>query len=104
MKKTQKEERLTALEGTEDGEILARLGERVDRAVALIQELRRERDDLRKRLTTAEERLREREEELEGAGTIRDDYERFRSERSEIRTRIESILGSLESLEGDAGE
>lgn len=93
-----------ALEGTEDGEILARLAERVDRAVALIQELRRERDDLRKRLTTAEERLREREEELEGSTGIRDEYERYRSERSEIRTRIESILGNLESLESSQGE
>lgn len=99
MKKTQKEERSTALDGTEDGEILARLGERVDRAVALIQELRRERDDLRGRLTAAEQRLREHEEELDGAGSIRDEYERFRSERSEIRTRIENILENLESLE-----
>jgi FtsZ-binding cell division protein ZapB len=99
LKKNQKEERQMALEGTEDGEILARLSDRVEKAVGLIQELRRERDELRSRLTRAEERLREQEDELQSASSVRDDYDRFREERSEIRTRIERILDSLESLE-----
>jgi len=76
-------------ESLEDSEILQRLGEKVERAVATIQELRRERDALKKRAEEAEARLAEND----------DDAERFRRERGQIRDRIESILSSLESLE-----
>ena len=65
-----------------DDEILQRLSEKVERAIATIQELRRERDELKKRLDE-----------------IDDDGARFRRERGEIRDRIESILANLESLE-----
>jgi len=65
-----------------DDEILQRLSEKVERAIATIQELRRERDELKKRLDE-----------------IDDDSERYRRERGQIRDRIESILSSLESLE-----
>lgn len=65
-----------------DDEILQRLSEKVERAIATIQELRRERDELKKRLDE-----------------IDDDSARFRKERGQIRDRIESILSSLESLE-----
>ena len=61
----------------DESEILARLGERVEKAVAMIQELRRERDELKARV-----------EELEG----------YEQQRGEIRERIESILASLEGL------
>jgi len=62
------------LGGTEE-EILARLSERVDRAVKMIQELRRERDELKEKLAS------------------------FDGDRSEIRNRIEGILASLEELD-----
>ena len=75
------------LSGTEEGEILARLSERVERAVAMIGELRRERDALRKRIDEAESGTSERLSQLEG-------------ERTEIRNRIETILSTLEGLEG----
>jgi len=65
-----------------DDEILQRLSEKVERAIATIQELRRERDELKKRLDE-----------------IDDDSERFRRERGQIRDRIESILSNLETLE-----
>ncbi|HEY6138797.1 MAG TPA: cell division protein ZapB [Thermoanaerobaculia bacterium] len=65
-----------------DDEILQRLSEKVERAIATIQELRRERDELKKRLDE-----------------IDDDSARFRKERGQIRDRIESILSSLETLE-----
>jgi FtsZ-binding cell division protein ZapB len=65
-----------------DDEILQRLSEKVERAIATIQELRGERDALKKRLDE-----------------IDDDSERFRRERGQIRDRIESILSNLESLE-----
>ena len=72
------------LSGSEE-EILARLKDRVDKAVAIIQELRVERDMLRAEL----EKRPESSERL-------DQLER---ERTEIRNRIESILSNLESLE-----
>ena len=85
MKKKTGEEQMS-LAGTEEGEILARLGERVERAVQMIQELRKERDLLKAELA---ERGQADAEELE----------RLRGERGEIRNRIENILGSLEGLE-----
>lgn len=92
-----------ALAGTEEGEILARLGERVEKAVATIQELRRERDQLRSRLEAVEAQLKEQEDAAARLGTIEQEQERHRRERSEIRDRIESILDSLEALEETAG-
>ncbi len=79
MKKTKDNEQM------EEAEILARLSERVEKAVATIQELRRERDQLRARIA-----------ELEGG---EEEQERLRRERGEIRDRIENILASLEALE-----
>jgi FtsZ-binding cell division protein ZapB len=90
MKKTREEQ--MSLAGTEEGEILARLNERVERAVTTIQELRRERDALQKRLDEAESQLRER-------GAAEEEHERFQRERVEIRNRIETILSNLEALD-----
>ena len=75
-----------SLSGTEEGEILARLSDRVEKAVAMIGELRRERDALKKRVEEAQSGSAERLTQLEG-------------ERTEIRNRIESILSTLEGLE-----
>ena len=72
------------LSGSEE-EILARLKERVDKAIAIIQDLRRERDALRAELAKRPD-SNERLDQLE-------------KERGEIRNRIESILSNLESLE-----
>jgi FtsZ-binding cell division protein ZapB len=68
-----------------EAEILARLSERVEKAVGTIQELRREREQLLARIA-----------ELEGG---EEEQERLRRERGEIRERIENILASLEALE-----
>ena len=97
MKKTKEEQ--MSLAGTEEGEILTRLNERVERAIAAIQELRKERDALRKRLDEAEERLREQTTAGERLSTLEEEHERFQRERSEIRNRIEGILSNLEALE-----
>jgi len=72
------------LSGSEE-EILARLKDRVDKAVAIIQELRRERDMLRA--------------ELEKRPDSSERLDQLERERTEIRNRIESILSNLESLE-----
>jgi len=97
MKKTKEEQ--MSLAGTEEGEILTRLNERVERAIAAIQELRKERDAMRKRLDEAEERLREQTTAGERLSTLEEEHERFQRERSEIRNRIEGILSNLEALE-----
>ena len=84
MKKNRDNDQL-ALAGTEEAEILGRLSERVEKAVQMIQELRRERDKLRARV-----------EELESRD---EDLDRYQKERGEIRDRIETILSSLEGLD-----
>jgi FtsZ-binding cell division protein ZapB len=86
VKKKTSEEQLS-LAGTEEGEILARLSERVERAVQTIQELRRERDELKAQLADR--------------GAEADELEKFRRERGEIKDRIETILGNLEALESE---
>ena len=75
------------LANSDETEILGRLNERVEKAIAMIQELRRERDALRRQLDEQ-----------------REEHERFRSERGEIRERIETILANLESLDEPATE
>ncbi len=77
MKKKTSEEQL-ALAGTEEGQILARLNERVDKAIQTIQSLRKERDELKAQI---------------------EEGDKFRAERAEIRDRIEGILANLESLD-----
>ncbi|HEU4888048.1 MAG TPA: cell division protein ZapB [Thermoanaerobaculia bacterium] len=95
MKKTrdadQNRDQMT-LAGTEEAEILARLSERVEKAVGTIQELRRERDQLRAR-------VEELEALVEDNKSVEEEQDRLQKERGEIRNRIESILASLEALE-----
>jgi FtsZ-binding cell division protein ZapB len=88
-----------SLAGTEEGEILARLNDRVEKAIATIQTLRRERDAIRRELDEANARLQAQGDTAERATSLEEDNERFRRERGEIRNRIESIVSSLEALE-----
>ena len=83
----------------DEAAILARLGERVEKAVAVIGELRRERDTLKTRLAEAEAKLREHADASERLSTLEEDYDRFRKERTDIRNRIEGILANLEGLD-----
>lgn len=98
MKKTRENDQLT-LAGTEEEEILGRLNDRVEKAIATIQELRKERDTLRRQLDDATARLQEQGDASERASTLEEDNDRFKRERGEIRDRIESILTNLEALE-----
>jgi FtsZ-binding cell division protein ZapB len=98
VKKTRENDQLT-LAGTEEEEILGRLNDRVEKAIATIQELRKERDTLRRQLDDATARLQETGDAAERASTLEEDNERFKRERGEIRDRIESILTNLEALE-----
>jgi FtsZ-binding cell division protein ZapB len=100
MKKTRDEDQMT-LDGTEEAEILARLSDRVEKAVGAIQELRRERDQLRARVDELEARVKDSDEASTRLESLEEEQDRLRRERSEIRDRIENILSSLEAL-GDA--
>ena len=91
MKKTKDNDQLT-LAGTEEAEILGRLSARVEKAVETIQELRRERDQLRARVEELEALVADNK-------SVEEEQERLQKERGEIRNRIESILESLEALE-----
>jgi FtsZ-binding cell division protein ZapB len=102
VKKTRENDQLT-LAGTEEEEILGRLNDRVEKAIATIQELRKERDTLRRQLDDASARLQEQGDAAERASTLEEDNERFKRERGEIRDRIESILTNLEALEESEG-
>ena len=102
VKKTRENDQLT-LAGTEEEEILGRLNDRVEKAIATIQELRKERDTLRRQLDDATSRLQEQGDAAERASTLEEDNERFKRERGEIRDRIESILTNLEALEESEG-
>ena len=124
-KKAKETEQLT-IEGTSETEILTRLSERVDRAVALIGQLRRENDDLRGRAEALEGELEaaindrnastarsveveKRAEALESDGSSRaeemeKDLERLRDERNAIRNKVEGILEKLEGLEESGSE
>ncbi|HEX7706263.1 MAG TPA: cell division protein ZapB [Thermoanaerobaculia bacterium] len=103
MKKTGQNDQLT-LAGTEEAEILGRLSERVEKAVVTIQELRRERDQLRGRVTELESRLTDQDQANSRLETLEEEQERLQQERGEIRNRIESILSNLEALELEALE
>jgi FtsZ-binding cell division protein ZapB len=96
--KKKSDDQLT-IAGTEEAEILGRLNDRVEKAITTIQALRKERDTLRRELDEANTRIQEQGDSAERASTLEEDNERFKRERSEIRDRIESILGNLEALE-----
>ncbi|HUP66278.1 MAG TPA: cell division protein ZapB [Thermoanaerobaculia bacterium] len=87
--------------GSEEAELLERLNERVERAVTMIQKLRKERDDLRARLQDVERQISEQGASSEELASATEELERYREERGEVRGRIERILDSLETLEED---
>lgn len=92
------------LEGTAEVEMLTRLQERVERAVATIGALKKERDELRKRLDDAETQVREHGDARDRLTEVEEANEKYETEREEIRNRIESLLDKLDALEEEEGE
>ena len=92
LKKNNQTDDAAATAVNDESEILSRLSERVERAVGMIQELRRERDTLRARIDELEARVGD-------VDTLEEENTRFQKERGEVRDRIESILSSLEALD-----
>ena len=97
MKKNESGE--SVLEGSAESEILEKLAARVEKAVAVITELRRERDGLRARVDELEGEMQTRRQDSERLGSVEEENERYKTERNEIRTRIETVLDRLEALE-----
>ena len=78
----------------DEHDVLGRLTERVEKAIATIQSLRRERDELRQKLAKAESAAK-----LGDTSALEEELERYRTERDEVRTRLERLLENLERLE-----
>ncbi|MGH9459390.1 MAG: cell division protein ZapB [Thermoanaerobaculia bacterium] len=102
MKKAKSVEDQLSFAGTEEGELLERLTERVERAVDTIQKLRKERDGLRARLQEIEGQIEAAGASADEVASLREEVERYRGERGEIRTRIGRVLDSLASLEEES--
>ena len=99
MKKQAKTNDETAQLETEEGDLLGRLTDKVDKAVATIQALKKERDALQSRLVEVENQLQEAGVEGEELTDAREELERLRSERDEVRSRVSSMLDSLAALD-----
>jgi FtsZ-binding cell division protein ZapB len=87
------------LQGSEEAEILGRLAERVERAVATIAELRKERDRLQSQVDELTSQMKDHSAESDRLSGVEEENSRYREERDVIRTRIESMLRNLETLD-----
>ena len=88
---------------------LDRLAERVEKAAALVQQLRDDRARLEQRCIELERRLKDVEQGLQGQdaaavtqelGALRKEQREWTSERRDVAQRIEMLLKKLERLEG----
>jgi hypothetical protein len=88
---------------------LDRLSERVEKAAALVQQLREDRARLERECQELKLRLRENEQKLRGqdvaalmaeATTLRREQREWASERRDVASRIETLIRKLERLEG----
>lgn len=103
MKKNRENDQLV-LDGSEESEMLTRLTERVERAIHLIHQLRRERDELQAKVSDFEGRMKDSEVSASRLTDLESENEQFKSERGEIRSRIEKVLTTLAQLEAEEGE
>lgn len=88
---------------------LDRLADRVEKAAALVQQLREDRARLEQRCAELERRLMDLEQGLQGQdaaaithelGSLRKEQREWTGERREVAQRIDSLLKKLERLEG----
>lgn len=81
---------------------LASLEERISRAVEVVATLRRENQDLLKRVESAEAERDRVETEARAAavetGRVSQELDDLRSERKQVRSRIEKLLGQMDLL------
>ncbi|HYZ83396.1 MAG TPA: cell division protein ZapB [Bryobacteraceae bacterium] len=92
----------TSVPVTEDTDSLASLEERINRAVQLVSQLRREKEGLEKHITSLEAEKTAVEEqviELQARNeSLTEEISGLRSERKQVRTRIEKLLGQMDLL------
>jgi chromosome segregation ATPase len=89
---------------------LAGLEERIMRTVQLVSELRKENRELRQKLATAEEGTTEaltaaHREAAEARGQcerLQQEIDSMQTERRQVRTRIEKLLGQMDLLSADS--
>lgn len=94
-----KAEKQLELIGTDGGELLEQLEERVEKAVELVGDLRDENSELRRKLEKAESRVAELEAGSERLTELEKATEEFEEQKARIRGRIESLLERFEQLE-----
>jgi len=87
---------------------LDRLAERVEKAAALVQQLRDDRTRLEREREEMNRRIQELEQKLQGQdpqalvnelGTLKREQKDWSVERREIATRVETLIRKLEKLE-----
>ena len=85
------------------------LAERVEKAAALIQRMREDRQRLERERDDLTRKLQESDQKLQGQGvpgllaelqTLRKEQREWQGERREVVTRIETLVKKLERLEG----
>lgn len=88
---------------------LDRLSERVEKAVALVQQLRDDRKRLERERDELAGRMKESEQKLQGqdvaalmteVASLRREQREWTSERRDVASRIETLIKKLERLEG----
>ena len=88
---------------------LERLTERVEKAAAIVQQLRDDRARLEQECSTLAARLQELEQKLQGndaaalvqeLGLLRKDQHDSQTERRDVASKIEALVRKLEKLEG----
>ena len=88
---------------------LERLSERVEKAAAMVQQLREDRARLERECAELAKRLRETEKKLQGndatalmseVATLRQQQREWAGERRDVTARIEALVRKLERLEG----
>lgn len=82
-------------------EALARLSDQVDKAIATIGELRKERTGLEERITELQSRVDDLESEAGRTKELEAQQSALEDEKAQIRGRIESILEKFESLDSE---
>lgn len=96
--KKERESGQMVLDGTDEQEILRALGERVDRAIQTIHDLRKERDQLRQEIEELRRDSEQRQRDSSDFADLRAEHEKLVAERAEIRRRVERIAATLDSL------
>ncbi len=86
-------------------ESLDQLESQVKMAVALIRELRRQKEELERQNIQLKEHLERRSSELEEVGLLREQNSQFLEKKEEIKAKIEAIVSKVEGrgLEDSSG-